>query len=52
VRLRDDASRRLGPRFTLPEFHSAVLDSGALPMPVLDDKLRRWAGGDGAPTSP
>jgi uncharacterized protein (DUF885 family) len=52
VRLRDDASRRLGARFALPEFHSAVLDSGALPLPVLDDKLRRWAGGDAAPTSP
>jgi uncharacterized protein (DUF885 family) len=51
VRLRDEASRRLGPRFTLPEFHSAVLDSGALPMRVLDEKLRRWAGGDGEPTS-
>jgi len=52
MRMRDDASRRLGPRFGLPEFHAAVLDSGSLPMPVLEDKLRRWAAGGGEPTSP
>jgi uncharacterized protein (DUF885 family) len=50
VRMRDDASRRLGPRFALREFHAVVLDSGAVPMPVLEDKLRRWAAG-GEPTS-
>ena len=44
LRLRDDASRQLGARFTLPEFHAVVLDSGSLPMPVLQDKIRRWAG--------
>jgi uncharacterized protein (DUF885 family) len=43
LRLRDDASHRLGPRFKLPAFHAAVLDSGSLPMPVLDAKIRSWA---------
>ncbi len=43
LRLRDDASRRLGPRFTLPAFHAAVLDSGSLPMPVLEGKIKRWS---------
>jgi uncharacterized protein (DUF885 family) len=43
LRLRDEASERLGSRFTLTGFHAAVLDSGSLPMPVLDAKLRRWA---------
>ena len=42
LRLRDDAIRQLGARFTLPDFHSRVLDSGSLPMPVLQDKIRRW----------
>ncbi len=46
LRMRDDASRRLGGRFTLSDFHAAVLDTGSLPMPVLEDKLRRWAGAD------
>ena len=44
LRLRDDASRRLGPRFTLPDFHAVVLDSGSLPMPVLEQKIRSWSG--------
>jgi uncharacterized protein (DUF885 family) len=44
VGLRDDARGRLGARFTLPDFHAVVLDSGALPLPVLEDKLRRWVG--------
>jgi uncharacterized protein (DUF885 family) len=52
VRMRDDARRRLGSGFALPEFHAVVLDSGSLPMPVLEDKLRRWWGGHGEPTSP
>ncbi len=43
LRLRDDASRRLGPRFTLPAFHAAVLDSGSLPMPVLEGKIQTWS---------
>jgi uncharacterized protein (DUF885 family) len=47
MRMRDDAARRLGPGFALPEFHALVLDSGSLPMPVLDAKLDRWSGGAG-----
>ena len=43
LRLRDDASRQLGARFTLPGFHAVVLDSGSLPMAVLEDKIRTWA---------
>ena len=43
VRLRDEASRRIGTGFTLPGFHATLLDSGSLPMPVLQDKIRRWA---------
>jgi uncharacterized protein (DUF885 family) len=44
LRLRGEAERRLGSRFALPEFHAAVLDSGSLPMPVLEEKIRAWAG--------
>jgi uncharacterized protein (DUF885 family) len=43
VRLRDEASRQLGGRFTLARFHAAVLDSGSLPMPVLQNKIWAWA---------
>ncbi|MBO0887183.1 MAG: DUF885 domain-containing protein [Acidimicrobiales bacterium] len=40
--LREEARARLGPSFSLPEFHSAVLDSGSLPMPVLRHNIERW----------
>ena len=42
VRLRDQARSRLGARFSLPEFHSEVLDQGSLPLPVLDRSIGAW----------
>jgi len=39
VRLREEAQRRLGPAFSLPGFHAAVLDQGSLPMPVLQQAI-------------
>jgi uncharacterized protein (DUF885 family) len=42
VRLREEASRRLGPAFSLPAFHAAVLDHGSLPMPTLDRSITAW----------
>lgn len=47
LRQRGEAERCLGSRFALPGFHAAVLDSGSLPMPVLEDKLRRWSAAQG-----
>jgi len=44
VRLRAEAIGRLGPSFTISDFHAAVLDSGSLPMPVLAAKIGRWSG--------
>jgi uncharacterized protein (DUF885 family) len=41
-RLRDQARRRLGPAFSLPAFHAAVLDHGSLPMPTLDRAITAW----------
>jgi hypothetical protein len=48
LRLRGEAERRVGALFALPDFHAAVLDSGSLPMPVLDQKLRRWSAVQGS----
>ena len=42
LRLRDEASRRLGPAFSLPAFHAAVLDQGSLPMPTLFRSIDAW----------
>jgi uncharacterized protein (DUF885 family) len=42
LRLREDARRRLGPAFSLPAFHGAVLDHGSLPMPTLARSIAGW----------
>ena len=41
-RLRDEARQRLGPAFSLPDFHAAVLDHGSLPMPTLARSMTGW----------
>ena len=41
-RLRDEAKAALGPRFDIREFHAQVLDSGALPLSILEQKIRAW----------
>ena len=40
-RLRREAEQRQGAAFDVKKFHSAVLDSGALPLGVLDEVVRR-----------
>ena len=42
LRIRDDARKRLGPAFSLPAFHGAVLDHGSLPMPTLARSITHW----------
>ncbi|MBK9541831.1 MAG: DUF885 domain-containing protein [Bacteroidetes bacterium] len=40
--LRHKAEQELGERFNLASFHDAVLDSGGLPLSVLEQKINRW----------
>jgi uncharacterized protein (DUF885 family) len=40
--LRDRAKARLGPRFDIRRFHNAVLDQGALSLPVLERQIDAW----------
>ena len=42
LRLKAEAKAALGPRFDPRAFHAQVLDTGALPMPVLEAKIRAW----------
>jgi uncharacterized protein (DUF885 family) len=42
LRIREEARRRLGPAFSLPAFHAAILDHGSLPMPVLARSIGGW----------
>jgi uncharacterized protein (DUF885 family) len=41
-RLRKKATEELGPKFDIRDFHAQVLDSGNLPMSVLEAKIDRW----------
>ncbi|WP_166430609.1 DUF885 domain-containing protein [Polymorphobacter arshaanensis] len=41
-RLRTRAETALGPKFDVRRFHDAVLDSGPMPLAVLDQQLASW----------
>jgi len=41
-RLRHDAESRLGDDFDLPGFHDVVLGAGAVPLPVLAERVDAW----------
>jgi uncharacterized protein (DUF885 family) len=41
-RLRDKAKAALGPKFDIREYHAQVLDTGALPLPILEKKIDSW----------
>jgi uncharacterized protein (DUF885 family) len=43
-RLRKKAREELGPKFDIREFHEQVLDTGALPLQILEQKIDRWIG--------
>ena len=40
--LRERAKAALGNKFDLKTFHEALLKDGAMPLPVLDEKMTRW----------
>jgi uncharacterized protein (DUF885 family) len=42
LRLRDEAKAALGPKFDIRAFHDEVLGAGALPMNVLEQRIRTW----------
>ena len=46
-RVKADAKAKLGAGFDPRRFHAQVLDTGALPMPVLESKIRDWVAAGG-----
>jgi len=42
LELRSRAQAKLGPRFDIRAFHAQVVDSGSLPLAVLEKKIERW----------
>ncbi|QYU68839.1 DUF885 domain-containing protein [Leptolyngbya sp. 15MV] len=45
--MRRKAEAALGDRFDIKAFHAEVLDTGALPLPVLEAKIDRWIAAGG-----
>jgi uncharacterized protein (DUF885 family) len=45
--LRDRARKQLGSRFDIKDFHAQVLNTGGLPLPVLESKIDRWIANGG-----
>ena len=41
-RLRDKAKAELGDKFDIREFHAEVLNTGSLPLQILEQKIDRW----------
>lgn len=41
--LRDKYSKQLNTKFNIAEFHKQLLNSGSLPLSVLEEKLNKWA---------
>ncbi len=42
LELRDRAKKELGDKFDIRAFHDQVLDAGALPLDVLDERITAW----------
>lgn len=42
LELRRKAEKELGDRFDIRKFHNQILDSGSLPLTLLEEKINRW----------
>jgi uncharacterized protein (DUF885 family) len=42
LELRAKAEKELGAKFKIAEFHDQILNSGNIPLKVLEDKIDKW----------
>ena len=42
LELRAKAEKELGDKFNIAKFHSEVLDSGSIPLKLLEERINRW----------
>jgi uncharacterized protein (DUF885 family) len=40
--LRTKAEKELGDKFDIKEFHNQVLETGSIPLKLLEDKINAW----------
>ena len=52
LQLRERAQKALGAKFDLRAFHDQVVDSGALPLDVLSDRIDAWIAAQSASQAP
>jgi uncharacterized protein (DUF885 family) len=51
MELRQRAAAALGPKFSLAQFHDAVLAEGSLPLALLDTRINEWIARQGKATA-
>lgn len=51
LELRERAKQKLGAKFDIRNFHDEVLDSGALPLDILEKRVDTWIAAGGPPQS-
>ncbi len=49
-KLRDEAKSKLGPKFDIKAFHDEILNGGAMPLDLLQERVERWIEDQGAKT--
>jgi uncharacterized protein (DUF885 family) len=50
-KLRDEAKAQLGAKFDIKAFHDVVLNGGAMPLDLLQERVERWIKDQGAKTA-
>ena len=50
-KLRDEAKSQLGPKFDIKAFHDEILNGGAMPLDLLQERVERWIKEQGPKTA-